>query len=74
VCSGSSVEHLLLRNVGGETATDKDIFEIHLNTFCVVSTELKSTKKITLRISFPLQEISHKCLSLCSLLYAFCLL
>lgn len=38
---------LLLKNVGGGgIATDKDIFEIHLNTFfCMFSTEFKPAKK-----------------------------
>ena len=45
----ASLKPPLFRSVGGgEIATDKVIFEIHLNTFfCMCLTELKLVKKIT---------------------------
>lgn len=47
----------LLRNVGGgDIAIDKDVFEIHLNTFlCMCLTELKPAKNLFCTF-FPFQE------------------
>lgn len=51
---GASLEPPLLRNVGGGTAVDEDVFEIHLSMFFAITQDGNLHKRITVRASFPL--------------------
>lgn len=51
---GASLAPPLLRNVGGGTAVDEDVFEIHLSTFFAITQDVNLHKRITVRASFPL--------------------